>query len=122
MPKRLGILLSIFLIFISCDKEAIHEYYVQNYCEEVIIVNILDLNNKSVSIEIAPNTEKLIYIGKIINAVYEDDITYFIKYITIKKGNVISNIDLLDYRIWRFEQISQFKAKSYLTVNPEDFE
>jgi len=91
-------------------------------CEETIIVSIRDLNNKSLSVEIIPNDGKLIYSGETINAVYEDEITYFIKHIEITKGNETLNKNLLDYRIWSFERISQHKAKSYLTINPEYFE
>ena len=122
MIKRFGIILFGVFIVSSCDKTAIHEYYVFNNCESTITVKVLDISNKSFSIEIAPNIESLIYSGKIINDVYEDEITYFIKEITIKKGDTMLNKNLLDYHIWRFEKKSRLEAKSYLTINMEDFE
>jgi len=82
----------------------------------------LDLDNKFLSIEVAPDMEELIYTGKTINDVYKDEITSFIKELKIKKGNVIFKWDPLDYRIWQYDHISRLEAKSYLIVNPEDFE
>ena len=119
---RLGVIVLTILAFISCDKETIHDYYIQNNCEDTIIVDILDLNNKSFSIKITHGMEKLIYTGDAINHVYEDEITYFIKDIKIKKGHTLLNKDLLNYQIWHFEKKSQYNATSYLTIYPEDFE
>jgi hypothetical protein len=114
----------IYLIFtaISCDQAATHEFYVQNHCEESITVDVVDYKGNFLSIEILQNREQLIYSGEIINNVYEDEITYFIKEMNIEKDNIKTNINPLDYRIWRFEKESRLKAKSYLTINPEDFE
>jgi len=120
--KILIILLSFTFIICSCDKKAVHEYFMKNNCEETIIVEILDYHNKFSSIEIIPSVEKLVYYGETINSVYEDEITYFIKDIKIKKGDVMLNKNLLDYTIWHYEQITQFKAKSYMVIYPEDFE
>jgi len=106
----------------SCDQEAIHEFYVQNHCEDSITVEIVDYRGDFLSIEIPQNTEKLIYSGETINDVYEDEINYFIKEINIEKNSIKTNINPLDYRIWRFEKESRLKAKSYLTLTPEDFE
>ena len=122
MYKYFSIIIFLVLIVFSCEKEAIHEYSVQNNCETSIIVNVLDYRNISYSIEIASSIEKVIYSGKIINSVYEDEITYFIKDIKIRKGYILLNKNLLDYSIWRFEKKNRLEAKSYLTVYPEDFE
>jgi hypothetical protein len=122
MIKRFLIILLVGFNIFSCDKKATHEYYVQNHCEETIIVDILDYRNNFFSIEIAPSIEKVIYSGETINSVYENEITYFIKEIKIKKENIMLNKNLLDYRIWRFEEKTRFNGKSYLIVNPEDFE
>ena len=106
---------------VSCDKEAFHDYYIKNNCEQNIIVDIADTHN-IFSIIIEPHTEKLVYHGDTINGVYEDEITYFIKNISIKNGNNKSNIDPLDYSIWHYEKISSLYANSYLTIEPKDFE
>jgi len=116
------LLINILLLFCACDPRAIHEYYIQNNCEDVIVINILDYKDNSSSIDIAPNMERLIYTGETIGDVYEDGITYFIKDITVKKGDVISQKNLLDFHIWHFEKIGRYHAKSSLTINPEDFE
>jgi len=120
--RHIGVTMFFICIVSSCDKKAIHEYYIQNNCETDVIVNILDNNNKLFSTDIAPNMEKLVYLGETINDVYDDEITYFIKDIKIKKGDIMLNINLLDYRIWHFEKRSRLEAKSFLTINPEDFE
>jgi hypothetical protein len=123
MIKHFGTIFFLMIFTItSCDKKAIHEFYVQNNCEDTIIVNILDYKNNLFSTDIALGMESLVYSGKTLNDVYEDEITYFIKDINIKKGDKMLNKNLLDYHIWRFEKISRLEAKSYLTINPEDFE
>ena len=122
MSKYFLYTLSIIFIVFSCDKKAIHEYFVKNDCEEIITVDILDYRNNFSSTEIAPSIEKVIYSGETINSVYEDEITYFMKDIKIKKGHKMLNKNLLDYTVWRFEEKSRLDAKSYFTVNPEDFE
>jgi len=122
MKNQFFVTILIAFVFISCEKKAIHEYYIKNNCEEIIVVDILDLDNKFLSIEVAPDMEELIYTGKTINDVYKDEITSFIKELKIKKGNVIFKWDPLDYRIWQYDHISRLEAKSYLIVNPEDFE
>ena len=115
-------LISIVFLFCACDPGAIHEYYVQNNTESTITVKVLDYEDKFFSTNIAAGIENLIYFGVTINDTYEDEITYFMKELIVKKGNAMLNKDLLDYRIWRFEKTSRLKAKSYLTINSEDFE
>ncbi len=114
----------ICLIFtaISCDYAATHEFYVQNHCEETINVDVVDYKGNFLSIEIPQNSEQLIYSGETINDVYEDGITYFIKEMNIEKDNIKTNINPLDYRIWRFEKESRRIGKSYLIITPKDFE
>jgi len=125
MKNYILILISIILLFCSCDKKAIHEYYIKNNCESTIIVNVLDYQNKFSSTEITAGVEKLIYFGTTINDIGDGTINgstiTFIKDINIKKGDTILNKNLLDYHIWRFEKTSRLYARSYLTITLEDF-
>jgi len=128
--RKSKIILSIILITIcSCDPTNYHDFYIKNSCKDDIEVNIYYREGRAnpasgkpliTNFVIEPNNNKLVGNESTISSF--DYINYYFDSIIIKKCDVISNIDYLDYSRWDSKKKSKRHTESYLTVYPEDFE
>lgn len=112
------------VLFISCDKGFYEERYIINNCNEKIKVTITMWNNSEHNFSVDENSEFMWFQGKAGYGVspHSKITKEYMTNIIITKGNKISKIDYIDVNKWTIIKISDGVYKSYLFVNPEDFE
>lgn len=115
------ILLAVIMVMFSCDHPAYHDFYISNKCDQDIVIEVVDNKQSKSSVTIKPSTEEIIYHGETINEVFEDEITFFINKIDVYKNGVKASVDLLDYRLWQFEEHSKYYGVSTISIQSDDF-
>ncbi|GHU75214.1 hypothetical protein FACS189413_19810 [Bacteroidia bacterium] len=121
--KKSIILLAI-IIFISCDRGFEEERYIVNNCNETIDVTIILWNDSENNFSVDSNNEFMYDKGRAAYGVspHSKITKEYMKNIIVTKGNEISKIDYVDVNKWIIIEVSDGVYKSYLPINPEDFE
>jgi hypothetical protein len=122
MKKIIISLLSI--VSISCDKESILEMYLRNDCnEDLYVVIYRNYDDEEIHrYSISGNSIMLIAKSDGIHHRRKEEIPFLIKRLDITKDGIPIRINPLDTDFWDFEEVSMYCYKSFLTINPEDFE
>ena len=117
--KRIYLYIIVSLLLTSCDPDVTYDYYITNNCNEEIIIDIVDYKNIHSEINIGAISEQCIYRGITFGTV---PIEYFFKQIVISKNGVNSKINYVNHNLWSIKKNTKYSEKSYLTINPKDFE
>ena len=110
----------ISIFFISCDRKYEYNYYIINQCNEDIDVVLIDFEDKNFSYRINAQKEQLVYNGEGYSFFELRTVEFFLKEITINKGDKTSKVNYVDNDLWG--QKSKTQENIYLKVKEDDFE
>ena len=130
--KRIKIFLIIIIVsftYLSCDPHRYYDYFITNTCQDSIRVKIklrkiIGYNEIVPSnLQIKPDSTLLILSIMDYQPLDYVYVEAFFSEIIIIKGADTSKINYVNKDLWDFQpNHKKYYAKSYLTINPEDFE
>jgi len=129
MKKNIILLITLFF-FVSCDPLFHDDFIIVNNCDKDISVSIVFSNSETQNFVVEYQTEYLFHNEEWVGGKSQiEKIDRLFKTITIKKGEIISNINYANHQLWKKENVESSRKNQYYTnvryyliVNPEDFE
>ena len=123
--KKIVFYIFLLVLLYSCDKGFYEESYIINHCSDRINVKVIyAVSHPSMEFNVAAYSTYLWDSGDMgygkhprnfINSeLYEN--------ILVIKNGVVSKINYVNPEMWEFIEYEKNKFRSYLTINPEDFE
>jgi hypothetical protein len=108
----------------SCDKGFNEEVYITNYCSDSISIKfVFAINHPSEEFNVAAYDSYLYYRHSMPYGEHPKNfINNRFENITVTKKGMISKINYVNLEKWTFIEYEENKFRSYLTINPEDFE
>jgi len=132
MKKLILAIVTLSVLFISCDRIHYIDMYIVNKCNESIeVITHRDYVGYEIwQYTIATNSECKINCAEIIFPLTKESIPVFFKRLEIKKSAIEININPLDTNYWNYEIISEnnilkktfYRANAILVVYDEFFE
>jgi len=115
---------TLILFLYSCDKGFYEERYITNRCNDSVNVKFVFINSPSKEFNVAAYND---YLLNSTDVIYGKHPKQFInknifENIIVTKGGVISKVDYVNHERWIFEEYEKEKFRSYLIINPDDFE
>jgi hypothetical protein len=119
--KKLFLFSILCLFFYSCDKGYYIEEFVVNHCDDTIHIKMM-FPMSEIEFDVAPDSEYM-YDSESVGYGYPARFKKgFYRAIIVTKNGMSSNVNYIVPERWYYVECEKYKFKSFLYINPEDFE
>jgi hypothetical protein len=119
--RKLILAITLFLLFLSCDKIYYNKLYIINNCEETVSVSITNTWDVVNTFSVEANTTFMYNEGQGILSPKKMVESSYVKFEVTKNG-VMSKVNYRDFNKWIYiEKEDKYHSELFLHINPEDF-